>query len=235
MARRGGRTRTPKEPTRYFEASEVKAIAEELIEQYHPHLQDEPLDYWFRSPAATGKGGRIRPARIVPRGAFDAQVRGGEWAKKGRYYVLEVARTVWSRMTTEAQKALVDHYLCRLVAGKNALMIIEPDVVEFAAVAKRHGAWDDSLRGIVQALEAHDVSPQTAMDLEGEAPIEPTAEAPAEATATANPEHEAALEAAGDKLLEQAEDTSEGRRTEPATEDKPRSRRRAAPGDQLAA
>ena len=134
MAR--GRSRAPKTPAHFEDAPDVREIAEDLIAEYHPHLEDRTLDYVFRTPAAKGKGAKRRH-------------------EGGRFFVVEVAKHVWARWSEGQKRARIDSALCRLAPGKDGLTLVDPDLQEFTVVAKRHGLADEEVRAFGEALQPH--------------------------------------------------------------------------------
>jgi Putative phage metallopeptidase len=151
----------------YFEeANEVKEIAEELIDKYHPHLKDakELIGYYFRDGASDWAGKAKKCT------AFERFVT-------GKMLLIFINSDAWKAMKHDQRVALVDHELCHFSrksiqdvdpkTGKwieiydpadkaESWSIREHDVEEFSDIIKRHGLWDTGIEKFAAAVREAD-------------------------------------------------------------------------------
>lgn len=99
-------------------------------------------------------------------------MRNGKWSKYGTIhvvseeqrkvgvqadYILTLSGDAWEKFSSKQKKALVDHELAHMVVKKTKKGIKyrcrHHDVEEFAAIAKRYGAWSPNLEKFKKALE----------------------------------------------------------------------------------
>ncbi len=113
----------PREPTRWIEAPEVKAIADRLIPRYHSHLRSwsEEIRYAFRDEAQVSKGRTVwgKAHKISGLACYLATNAPGEPnafedtpAPPADMFVMEIAADIWERLNDRQREALVDHELC---------------------------------------------------------------------------------------------------------------------------
>ncbi len=121
----------------YCPASEVEAMAKELIREYHPHLQEASIAYLFRTGSWKNRG------QVVTGKALAAPQM---WRHISSYdLVLIVNQTIWANLERKGQRALLDHELSRFTAPKKDRAgnlrweLQEQDLKEFSQVIKRHG------------------------------------------------------------------------------------------------
>lgn len=131
--------------TAYTYATEVGKIGADLIrkEPAHKPLRDVRIDYVFRPEATRSKGKLVLgKARLVQGlNAFLASEGAND-----PFFVVEIAKNTWDRLTEEQRRALVDHELMHFVVDEDAdgqpkLSMRGHDLEEFADVVKRHGFW----------------------------------------------------------------------------------------------
>lgn len=137
--------------TEYMEAPEVRALANELIEQHHSHLEEARIAYLLRS------------------GPWQAQQR-ETWGKaqlvtgQQRFltqldFVITISMEVWNQLARSERDALVDHELMHCCRGDddkggNPTWFIQGhDLEEFHAVVQRHGLWRPSVERFKQVLD----------------------------------------------------------------------------------
>lgn len=161
------------DPVKYFESPEVKAIAEELIPQYHQHLIDfqVKLRYLFvnKTPKSGGKEvwGTCRKVSGI-----NAYLEGGESDEP--FFVITISKDVWDILPPDKRIALVDHELCHAaaevkqakeeadVSGQEVdnqietdhpvkLSINPHDLEEFSCIVRRHGLWREEIEEFVSA------------------------------------------------------------------------------------
>lgn len=146
--------------TTYTPAPEVEEVARQLIDDYHPHLEDAPIVYIFRDPPAKTRGRELwgKARKISGLTAYLANQHASETAES--FLVVEIALDVWKSLEPSQQHALVDHELSH--CGWDPLegaSITPHDVEEFSAVISRHGLWAANVEAFVRAG-------QTRLDLE---------------------------------------------------------------------
>lgn len=169
-------------PIAFWDAPEVKEVAEPLIERHHSHLEGADIRYAFRSEPSKSKG-KVALAtvqRVAGLNAFLAD--GEEWADctnlltgepllnqdtgeilrkpvpNEPFFLVLVWHHVWKNMDFRQRQALIDHELCHIKENhKEDLALVGHDLEEFTAVVKRHGDWEPEIGRIVRAFEAHKV------------------------------------------------------------------------------
>ncbi len=121
----------------YQRASRVQEKAEELIADYHPHLEAAKIAYLFRTGPWKSRN------QTVPGKAAIAQQM---WQfLSGIHLVLIINQLVWQNLTNNRRRALLDHQLSHFTEPKTDKAGIlkwgtrEPDLKEFSQVIKRHG------------------------------------------------------------------------------------------------
>ncbi|HEY7030075.1 MAG TPA: putative metallopeptidase [Thermomicrobiales bacterium] len=130
--------------TTFTGAAEVEKIATDLIRKVPQHkpLADVRVEYVFRAEATRSKGKLVLgKARLVS--GLNAFLAG---QIDGAFFVVEVARNTWDRLTPSQRRALVDHELMHFIVDEDAdgnyrLALRGHDLEEFADVIKRHGFW----------------------------------------------------------------------------------------------
>lgn len=139
----------------YSDAEVVKALAGGVIANYHPELATARLRFIFVDTASK-KGGLpvLGKARKVA-GALEYLLE--------LDFLIEIAADQWNDMGQEQREALVDHLLERCTGeedektGEMKWTLREPDVQEFSAILRRHGAWNDALTGFVSVAQEIEV------------------------------------------------------------------------------
>ncbi len=93
--------------TTYFEVpNEIYTIAQDLIPEHHPHLQDAAIKFIYRAEAWNSQGnitsvGVSRPSE-KSKVAFDHDFD----------FLVEIAEDTYSDMSAERREALLDFALC---------------------------------------------------------------------------------------------------------------------------
>ena len=141
-------------PTKYTSAPDVKAIAEELIPKYHPHLENVRIEYVLsdKTPKQGGKEvwGFVRKVTNLP--AFLAskpnEQKAGDFSP---FFVMVISEPVWLNLFPDKRTALVDHELCHCGVevddeGNLKLTMIPHDLEEFTRIVDRYGLWYESVR-----------------------------------------------------------------------------------------
>ena len=124
--------------TQYTKCSEtVLNMAERIIEQYHPSLYKANIGFLFRDEAQISKGKYVyatakkAPAWVQPYAELD--------------FLIVIAEDIWSTLTTERRKALIDHELCHCAFVEGKAVIWGHDFEEFHAIIERRGLWNQDL------------------------------------------------------------------------------------------
>jgi predicted metallopeptidase len=138
-----------KNPIRYWEAPEVREIAESLLD-FHPHLRGETVMYIFRSEAAESKMRVVlgKARRVSGLTAYLAASGLFEDMEPQPFYLIEIAHDTWQKLTGSQRIALVDHELSHI--GPDGMLA--HDVEEFSPVVQRHGLWKPDLRELARSM-----------------------------------------------------------------------------------
>ncbi|HLM54739.1 MAG TPA: putative metallopeptidase [Pyrinomonadaceae bacterium] len=142
----------------YARAPEVAEVAARLIELYHPHLDGVRIEYvWVNKPPVIGGQKKAAVMRKVS-GLHAFLATPGAEGEPKPFFVMEVCLPVWLSKSAEWRLALVDHELKH--GGRkgetDALFIVPHDFEDFHDVAERHGAWNEDLELLSEALSRAD-------------------------------------------------------------------------------
>lgn len=139
----------------------VEAMVEEAVAVHHPHLYGLEIDVVFTDKTPKSKGREVwgRAKKISGLNEFLARpkARQEEYGDGQDFFVIELSEKAFGNLTTEGQKALIDHCLsqCEIVFDEEtqvvALSVVGPDIAEFEGVVRRHGLWRESVKDFVQA------------------------------------------------------------------------------------
>lgn len=144
-----------KERIRWWRADDVKAIADELVPQYHQHLANQVVLYVFRSKASESNGvvelGKAK--RVTGLNAYLAyreflDEEGIEDVAPASFFLIEIAHDWWPKLEPWQRVALVDHGLCHCSPEET---IRAHDVEEFREVIERHGLWRPVLKAFAES------------------------------------------------------------------------------------
>ena len=127
----------------YTDAPEVKVLAEEIIKAHHPHLEDEEIEYVFRSKASVRGTKVILGLAKKMRGLVSFLSRDS----MDTYFLMDIAKDTWETLTDKQKRALVDHELCHFGIDEDdgSRYIIPHDVEEFAIIIERYGVWSQGI------------------------------------------------------------------------------------------
>ena len=115
----------------------VLTIAREMIDKYHPSLQDALIGFLFRDEAQVSKGVHIfatakkAPAWVQPYADLD--------------FLIIIAEDIWKTLTANRRAALIDHELCHCSFVDGEAKIWAHDFEEFQVIIERHGLWTQEL------------------------------------------------------------------------------------------
>lgn len=135
---------------KYRLAPEVKAIAEELIEEVEDleDLTGEPLVYVMmsESPKKNGRSVLGRAKKVSGLNAFlAARPRPEKFSEPvpPDLMVVEVSEFWWKSMPPAGQRGLVDHLLnhFEMDADTGVFRVLPPEFGEFPGTLRRHGFW----------------------------------------------------------------------------------------------
>lgn len=142
-------------PKVYSTAETAEVVAQNLIPLYHPELATARIKFISVDKGSTknGKavGGKVR--RIS--GSLEYLLECD--------FLIEIALDVWNEKTDSQRQALMDHLLERCTGeeddqtGDMKWTTREPDVAEFTAILRRHGAWNDDLASFATVAKTVDI------------------------------------------------------------------------------
>lgn len=148
------------EKKEYAHAPEVRAIAERLIERYHPHLRGVRIEYlWVNKPPVIGGQPKAAVMRKVSGLSAFLAARETDFEGEPRpFFVMEVCRPEWDVRPSSWRVALVDHELKHGGRDEDSgtLFIVPHDYEDFHDIARRHGAWTEDLELLADILSQTD-------------------------------------------------------------------------------
>lgn len=158
------------------ECPEAAAIAADLIDAYHDHLEDATILYLLTSQKRKSRGQAIlgSEAKMAP---LQRYLSSGpaQSVEAGADFILVFTESEWDRITPDQRRACVDHQLCHLDREERetrdgALEYVwrlrHHDFEDFVAVVERHGLWQRELRRAAPVLARQ-------MRLPDAVPVEP--------------------------------------------------------------
>lgn len=120
--------------TTYTKCTEtVLNMAREMIDKYHPDLEDAMIGFLFRDEAQMSKGKLVlaaakkAPAWIQPYAELE--------------FLIIIAEDEWNKMQDSRRMALIDHELSHCTFRKGEPKIVGHDFEEFHHIIERHGLW----------------------------------------------------------------------------------------------
>lgn len=127
--------------TKYWTAGDdVQDLANEVIREHHPHLQDADILFLFREKASK-RNGKLQAGKASKMSSKEKAIAGREYDFK-----IELAFDLWTLQNDAWRRALIDHELCH--CGGNSLdgwELLAHDLEEFAAIVERHGLWNQDV------------------------------------------------------------------------------------------
>lgn len=140
----------------YFPAPKVKEIADELIEEHHPHLESAPIRYLFRDDTPN-KNGREVWGTAQKIGGHNAFLVTG---LNEPFFLITISHPIWTELSESKRRALVDHELmhCKTETnddGEKQLKIIGHDFEGFNDEIDRYGLWRDNAKQMAAAMQPH--------------------------------------------------------------------------------
>lgn len=141
----------------FTESEEIRQIAEEIIDQYHPHLADAKglIAYYFREGGQVAWSVKAEKNKVIM-----STVTGG------KMIMVYVVRGKWETWDIEQKKTELDRALCRITRVSAGNVTDEsgnvkeawedatdpsnwkyrtPDLEEFLPIVERHGLYNKNL------------------------------------------------------------------------------------------
>jgi Putative phage metallopeptidase len=138
---------------------EAENIAEELIDQYHPHLVDLKIAYLFKHKPGDEEAETRKPRKAPREGKKLTLAKArlvskvyNELLKKDYKFIIEFDRLYWDQLSIEQQTALVDHELSHCGNDADGCYLKHHDLEEFRGVVDRHGLWKDDIGAFAKTL-----------------------------------------------------------------------------------
>jgi hypothetical protein len=144
-------------------APEVQQIADELIPQYHPHLEDALLLYVFTDQQRTRNGKQVlgTASKLSAKERYllqaAAPLHPQDLPDLRPAFLLMFAGALWPQLTEAQRVALVDHELMHCGADG---ALVPHDVEEFAAIIQRHGLWTPDVQAFAVAVQERLFEPE---------------------------------------------------------------------------
>lgn len=156
----------------YVEAPDAELIGERLIPQFHKHLADIPILYFFCYKQKK-KGGRAAMATIKKESGLAAQIICADkgW-RADEFFAIEIHFETWEQLEEKHRIALIDHELCHATVESTpegaSLKIVTHDLEEFNSVIKRHGLWKNDVREMAETMRCAQIA--FTIDIAGDEP-----------------------------------------------------------------
>lgn len=143
-------------PKVYVAAESVEKEAANLIGLYHPELATARFKYVFVDKASVKNGKPVRGKIRRVTGVLEFLVETD--------FLMEIALDQFNEATDTQRHALIDHLLECCTGeeddsdgGTMKWSVREPDVQEFSAILRRHGAWNDDLTAFASVAKSIDI------------------------------------------------------------------------------
>jgi hypothetical protein len=139
------RPKKPKIKTTYYEAPEVRDIAEDLIPEFHGTLRDATFEYCFQT--REDETSVIQPPRSIDAQKFGRVQAMGAPDQKMRHlhFRMFINGNWWEHASAEQREASVDALLCRCWLKEGKPVIMPYEFKGMVAEVKRRGAWSKEL------------------------------------------------------------------------------------------
>lgn len=152
----------------YRVAEEVRMIAQPIIADHHRHLVNTRIEFlfsdsmptrggsevWATSRKISGLASFLASEKEYPKVWIDKEEQDADGPKyPGPVFVMVVSSPIWSDLSLEQKRALVDHELCHMFVSEETdkLSIQGHFIEEFPEVLKRHGLWNEQTRTFSKA------------------------------------------------------------------------------------
>ena len=122
-------------------------LADELIEQWHPHLKEARIGFVLRDESQTSKGKEVYGGAGTVPDKYKPQLDDLEF-----YIWIAKPALNWQ---PERLRDLLDHelYHCTFNANTGNPMIRPHDIEEFHVIIERHGFWNQDLFELQRNME----------------------------------------------------------------------------------
>ena len=143
-------------PATYSNADEAKEIAQDLIRQFHPHLDRVRIEYVFNDSVIKSKGRELL-GRAKKKSGLDAFLSAPETEDDPNpFFVIEISKPAWDLLAKSQKRALVDHELCHCLWDVDkGIYLRTHDVEEFSEIIKRHGLWQPDVEIFAKIAAKH--------------------------------------------------------------------------------
>jgi predicted metallopeptidase len=116
----------------------VIRLANKIINDYHPHLQDARIAFVMRDEAPISNE-RATAAKASKVSDINKELMDYD-------FIIWIATDEYDRMTSDQHEALIDHELCHCSGNsEDGWRIIPHDIEEFQEIIERHGVWREDL------------------------------------------------------------------------------------------
>jgi hypothetical protein len=138
-------------PKVYGSAEDVEKIANKLLPTYHPELATARIQYVFVDEASKKNGQPVLGKARRVSGVLEFLL--------AKDFLVEIALDEWNKASDRQREALVDHLLesCTGIeddkTGELKWAMRTPDVQEFTSILHRHGAWTETLAGMIEVAQ----------------------------------------------------------------------------------
>lgn len=149
------------------EGKEALRLLKQAVANWHPDLAGQSLALMFKY-GVKAKKGRVKLG--------SATVMSNKLRELSGYdAVVELNASAWlgmdgyQPMGEKKRLALIDHELSHLTvevteqSGECVLKARDHDITEFTAVIKRHGAWNENLKEMVEVMQQLELFPEPAV------------------------------------------------------------------------
>jgi len=133
----------------WTKAPEVAEVASKLIGRHHGHLAEARIVYLFREGNWSSKDRTTwgMAQKVSDRDKF----------LTGYDFYLIINYDVWKALDQSTREALVDHELSHCGQNESGSWVIwGHDIEDFAAIVRRHGLWNESVKLYLAAAEGRD-------------------------------------------------------------------------------
>lgn len=123
-------------------------ITKEIIDAYHPHLEEASIGLYCRDEAQVSKGRVIfgKTRKVTDEQRVFMQIEYD--------FLICIGEDWWLRLDSKQRRALIDHLLCYCyIDEEQNASLNHPDVVEFNNILRRHGLWWPFAEETEDALE----------------------------------------------------------------------------------
>lgn len=126
----------------------VIRIAKELIDQYHPWLQDASIGFLMRdrAPQSSGQITYGQASKVKP----ELRALGMDYD-----FLIWLAYDQFVNLSPKQRIAMIDHELCHCFMVGDKAQIRPHDITEFNCIIERHGFWWPSADATVVAIQPH--------------------------------------------------------------------------------